>query len=50
MRAFPKIAEATGLAMRLVTIEFTSALAFCSRIVGQFSPKLLRARENGCPL
>jgi hypothetical protein len=47
MRACPEIADATGFAVRPLTIVFTAALASCSRIEGQFSPKCLRQGETG---
>ena len=46
MRACPGIADATGFAVRPLTIVFTAALASCSRIEGQFSPKCLRHGET----
>lgn len=46
MRACPEIAVATRLAVRPWKTTFTAALAFSSRIEGQFSPKSLRPGEN----
>ena len=50
MRACPEIAVATGFAVRPLQSMFTAALAFSSRIEGQFSLECLRLGETSIAL